>query len=83
MKVHRIARIAATGCGIVALAAPAASASPIADQGSEPAPSHPRVVVRSVDNGFDWGSAAVGAGVMLVGAGALGASYRSRIRLAR
>jgi hypothetical protein len=40
-----------------------------------------------VHDGFDWGSAGVGAaagaGLMLVGAGAFGASYRSRIRLAR
>jgi hypothetical protein len=86
----RSARVAATVLGVAALAAPAASASPIIDPGtSQPAaaPSSPRVVVRSVDSGFDWGSAGVGAGatagLVLVSAGAFGASYRGRIRLAR
>jgi hypothetical protein len=84
MKVHRSACLAVAVLGI---AAPAAGASPIADQGTEQPPPSTQVVVRSVHDGFDWGSAGVGAaagaGLMLVGAGAFGASYRSRIRLAR
>ena len=84
MKVHRSACLAIAVLGI---AAPAAGASPIVDHGSESPPPRTQVVVRSADQGFDWGSAGVGAGaaagLMLIGAGAFGASYRSRIRLAR
>jgi hypothetical protein len=86
MKVQRTACLAIAALGI---AAPAAGASPIADQGTEPSPppTHTQVVVRSVHDGFDWGSAGVGAaagaGLMIVGVGAIGAGYRNRIRLAR
>jgi len=89
MKVHRISRLAAVGLATAAVAAPAASArpapldqAPVADTGElvvvepEPAP-----IVQSVDEGLDWGSAAIGAG----GAGALillvsfgGVTYRHR-----
>jgi hypothetical protein len=51
---------------------------------SEPAPADAPVVVRRVDAGFDWGSAAIGAG----GAGALavvialgGVAYAGRQRI--
>jgi hypothetical protein len=98
MKVHRSAssafptRVRRSAClaiAALAIAAPAAGASPIADQGTEPSPPPTRtqVVVRSAHDGFDWGSAGVGAaagaGLMIVGVGAIGAGYRNRIRLAR
>jgi hypothetical protein len=80
---HPIARLLVAGLVAGALAAPAAIAQPIADpQTSEPAPAAPPVV-RTIDEGFDWGSAAVGAG----GAGAIlvlvslgGVAYVSRHR---
>jgi hypothetical protein len=47
----------------------------------------PAVVVSAPDNGFDWGSAgigaAAGAGLVLVGAGSFALSYKGRVRLAR
>jgi hypothetical protein len=85
MKVsHRITRLAAAGLIAGALAAPAAHAVPASPDRQpakrvvgEPAPP----VVQSVDDGFDWASAAIGAGaagglVLLIGAG--GVSYRQR-----
>jgi len=83
---HRISRVLAAGLVAGALVAPAASAKPASletvERGHqialelEPAP-----VVRTVEKGFDWDSAAIGAG----GAGALllllaagGFTYRSR-----
>jgi hypothetical protein len=65
MKVsHRITRLVLIGLAVLALAAPAASATP-APADAQPAE---RVVVQppvvqSIDDGFDWGSAALGAGV--------------------
>jgi hypothetical protein len=85
MKVsHRIIRLAAAGLIAGALVAPTAHAVPASPDRQpaervvvEPAPP----VVQSVDDGFDWASAAIGAGaagglVLLVGAG--GVSYRQR-----
>ena len=82
---HRITRLATAGLIAAALAAPAASARPAGPDTPntgepvviEPAPP----VVQSVDDGFDWASAAIGAGaagglVLLIGAG--GISYRHR-----
>jgi hypothetical protein len=80
IRSHRLARLVAVSLTAAALVAPAASA--------RPAPLDPPVVIApepapviTVDNGFDWDSAAVGAG----GAGALlllvslgGFTYRSR-----
>ena len=77
---HRITRSLTVALAVAALAAPTASAMPAPlDQPEvviEPAP-----VVQTVDGGFDWDSAAIGAG----GAGALlllvslgGFTYRSR-----
>lgn len=77
---HRISRMVAVGLAVGALAAPAAIA--------KPAPLDPPVVIEpeparvvTIDNGFDWDSAAIGAG----GAGALlllvsvgGFTHRSR-----
>src|SRR6188472_1383409 len=81
----RRARIAATS---LAIAAPAAQARvaldpPVGHQGAASAPQRSAVVVRSApDNGFDWGSAgigaAAGAGLVLVGAGSFALTYRGR-----
>ena len=87
MKVsHRITRLATAALLAGALAAPAASARPVTDppieNGSGPVviepDSAPLVVV---DEGFDWASAAIGAGaagglILLIGVG--GTSYRHR-----
>ena len=83
MKVsHRITRLVLIALAVLALAAPAANAVP-ASPDRQPAD---RVVVeppviQSVDNGFDWASAAIGAGlaggiILLVGWG--GITYRHR-----
>jgi len=86
MKVsHRIIRLATLGLAILALAAPVASARPApadvtpAEQVViEPAPAP---VVQSVEAGFDWASAAIGAGfaggiILLIAWG--GVRYRHR-----
>ena len=83
MKVsHRITRLVLIALAVLALAAPVASAVPASPDG-QPAD---RVVVeppvvQSIDNGFDWASAAIGAGlaggiILLVGWG--GITYRHR-----
>jgi len=64
---HPIARLLAAGLVAGALAAPAAVAQPIADPQTSAPTTSDAPVVRSIDEGFDWGSAAIGAG----GAGAL------------
>jgi hypothetical protein len=60
--------------------------------GHAPTPpvSHPATVtshVKASDDGFDWGSAGIGAGTIgglaLLGLGGFGVAYRSRVRLAR
>ena len=82
MKVHRILRLVAVCFALAAFAAPAASAHPASP---DPQPAERVVieppVVQSIDQGFDWASAAIGAGV----AGALillisygGVTYRHR-----
>ena len=89
MKVsHRITRLATAGLLVGALAAPGASARPASPDSPVPLDSPPVViepapapVVQTVDDGFDWGSAAIGAGaagglLLLIGVG--GAGYRSR-----
>ena len=98
---HRLARTVAAGLAAAALAAPAASARPIdhprlpASGGAgtavavEPDPAAPRVpVVRTIDAGFDWGSAAIGAGgagalVVIVALGGCAYTGRHRIGVAR
>jgi hypothetical protein len=95
---HRLrrTRIAATSLAIAALAALAAPAAnahvaldpPAGHQVAASAPQRPALVVTSAsDDGFDWGSAgigaAAGAGLVLVGAGSFAATYRGRVRLAR
>jgi hypothetical protein len=85
---HPIARLLTVGLIVGALAAPAAVAQPIADpQTSEPAPSD-APVVRTIDEGFDWGSAAIGAGgagaaIVLVSLGGIAVTSRHRMRVAR
>jgi hypothetical protein len=85
---HPIARLLTVGLIAGALAAPAAVAQPIADpQTSEPAPSD-APVVRTIDEGFDWGSAAIGAGgagaaIVLVSIGGIAVASRHRMRVAR
>ena len=84
---HRIARVVAVGLAAGALAAPSASAVPAAPDavqtgtGSEIAIEPEAPVVQTVNSGFDWDSAAIGAGgagalLLLVAAG--GFTYRSR-----
>ena len=89
----RRTRIAATSLAIAALAAPAANARvaldpPAGHQVAASAPQRPALAATSAsDDGFDWGSAgigaAAGAGLVLVGAGSFAATYRGRVRLAR
>jgi hypothetical protein len=69
----------------LALAAPPALAMPIIDppnQSDVSAP--PRVIVQAGDDGFDSGSAGIGAaatgGLVLVAAGGLAAAHRARAR---
>ena len=86
MKVsNRITRLVLIGLAVLAIAAPAASAVPAGpdrpDTGQafviEPEPP----VVQSVNEGFDWASAAIGAGlaggiILLISWG--GVTYRHR-----
>jgi hypothetical protein len=81
---HRLARLLVAGLTAGALAAPAAVAQPIDAQTAAPADQSP--VVRSTDQGLDWGSAAIGAGgagaafvLVTFGGAALVARYRSRV----
>jgi hypothetical protein len=86
MKVsHRITRLATAGLIAGALAAPAASARPVTDppipNGRGPVVIEPAPVAPTLDDGFDWASAAIGAGaagglILLIGAGST--SYRHR-----
>ena len=85
---HRITRVLAVGLAAGALAAPAASAMPAppdavqTGSGSEIAiEPETAPIVQTVNSGFDWDSAAIGAGgagalLLLVAAG--GFTYRSR-----
>jgi hypothetical protein len=79
IRSHRLARLVAVGLTAAALAAPAASARPAQPDPVVVDPEPGQIV--TVDSGFDWDSAAIGAG----GAGALlllvslgGFTYRSR-----
>jgi len=86
MKVsNRITRLVLVGLAVLALAAPAASARPAGtdykDTGEAFVLEPEAPVVQSVDNGFDWGSAAIGAGIaggiiLLISWG--GVTYRHR-----
>ena len=79
------ARLVTAGLVAGALAAPAAVALPIADpqtSASAESAQSDAPVVRTIDEGFDWGSAAIGAGggavIVLVSLG--GVAYVSRHR---
>ena len=64
MKVsQRITRLATAGLIAGALAAPAASARPAPIDMPVPSVEPTPPVVQSVDDGFDWASAAIGAGI--------------------
>jgi hypothetical protein len=83
MKVStRIIRLVALGLLALALAAPMASARPApVDTPNGPVTPDPAPVVQSVNDGFDWGSAAIGAGaaasiILLISVG--GTTYRHR-----
>jgi hypothetical protein len=98
---HRLTRALAAGVATAVLAAPSAVARPIDDPQLpisrdrrttvtvEPEPGPARApVVRSIDDGLDWGSAAIGAGaggalVVLVSLGGYAYTSRNRIRVAR
>ena len=87
---HRITRLLAAGLAAGALAAPTAFASPASEPGSVSGPvtAEPPVVVRTVDDGFDWGSAAIGAGtggavIVLVSLGGFAYISRARVPAAR
>ncbi len=63
MKVsNRITRLVLIGLAILAIAAPVASARP-APIDTPVGPQSDAPVVLSVDDGFDWASAAIGAGI--------------------
>ncbi len=76
-SVRRFTRTLAGALVVTAFAAPAATARPLYDRPSEPAPT----VTRAIDEGFDVGSAAIGAGgtaavLLLTAAGAAAVSHR-------
>jgi hypothetical protein len=85
---RRLARTVAAAMAITALAAPSAGAVPAgeppATSRSASLPDTPAPTVsRTIDDGFDWGSAAIGAGVaaavlLLTAAGASARSHRGQ-----
>ena len=88
---HRLARMLAASLAAAAVAAPPAHAmadrGPVTDEPA-PAPTQAPVVVRAVDEGFDWGSAAIGAGgagalIVLVSLGGFSYATRHHVRVAR
>ena len=61
MQISRLTRITAAALTVAALAAPAATARPVSEPGgNRPAPKPPTYT--TVDQGFDFDSAALGAG---------------------
>ena len=93
---HRFVSLLAAGVTAAALAAPAAVARPIdgpndpvrpaAIVAAESEPVPPRApLVQEIDDGFDWGSAAIGAGatgalVILVSLGGFAHATRDRVQ---
>jgi len=84
-RTRRISRTLAGALAVVALSAPAASARPMLEPSGDPGPVVPEApaptVTPNVDDHFEWGSAAVGAGgaaavLLLAGAGATTLSRR-------
>jgi len=88
---RRLARALAAGVAVAALAAPAASAMPQTREGAGESGPHTQnapLVVRASDEGFDWGSAAIGAGaggalMVLVSLGGFSYATRHRVGVAR
>lgn len=86
---HRLTRTLAAGVTAAALVAPAAIARPIdTPQRPDPTPMVRPPVVQKIDDGFDWGSAAIGAGgagalVVIVAFGGVAYSTRHRLGVAR
>jgi hypothetical protein len=83
---HPLARLVVAGLAAGALAAPAAVAQPIDAQPRGSADQRP--VVRTTDQGLDWGSAAIGAGAagaafVIVTLGGVAYVSRGRTRVAR
>jgi hypothetical protein len=100
-SLHRLSRALAAAMAVAALGAPPAVARPIdtprgpvrIDPGPivvvepEQAPARPPVV-QKIDDGFDWGSAAIGAGatgalVVIVALGGVAYTTRHRLGAAR
>jgi hypothetical protein len=86
-SVRRLTRTMTGALVVTALAAPAATARPIDANTTRPFESAP-TVTRTIDEGFDVGSAAIGAGgaaavLLLTAAGAVAVSHRHPVRLAR
>ena len=90
---HRLARAVAGALAATAFAVPAAVARPVdttPNWGAGPrAPSHSDAapaptVIRTIDDGFDWGAAGIGAGaaaaIVLVSLGGARAGSRARVR---
>jgi hypothetical protein len=78
---HRLARLLVAGVTAAAIAAPPANARPIDSQYAPANDDSSPPVVQTIDDGFDWGSAAIGAGsggalVVIVALGV--AAYTSR-----
>lgn len=83
----RFIRTLAGALTVAALAAPTASARPATEWTDNSSPSTTKppapTVTRAIDDGLDWGSAAIGAGaatglLLLTAAGATGAAHRHR-----
>ena len=95
MTSHRrsqLQRSLAAGLAAAALAAPAAQAAPILEPGTrdtalstEPVTVDSPAITTTIDEGFDWGSAAIGAGcaaaVLLLGAAGASAVSPRRHRI--
>lgn len=97
-QLRRFIRIVATGLVALALVAPVASARPVIDPPAksptgtglsvyDATPDPSPVVLRTTDNGLDWGSVGVGAAaagaLVLIAVGGFTAAHRARTRLAR
>jgi len=88
-------RSLAAGIAMAALATPAAYASPMLEPGTgdtalstEPVTTDSPAVTTTIEEGFDWGSAAIGAGgagalIVLVSLAGFKITSRDRIRVAR
>ena len=97
MRSHRrsqLHRSLAAGLAVAALAAPAAQAAPIREPGTGDAALSTEPVaadspaITTIDEGFDWGSAAIGAGgagalIVLVSLGGFAYTTRGRMPVAR